>query len=77
MEIVGAVITLIVIGIIIGIIVIPTYFIENLKKNENTNKWLKKNFLWADVQSFIYLILLILGILLVGFVFTNLGVVLF
>ncbi len=77
MEIVGAVITLIVIGIIIGIIVIPTYFIENLKKNENTNKLLKKNFLWADVQSFIYLILLILGILLVGFVFTNLGVVLF
>ena len=77
MDIISILIGAIVIGILIGIIILPTYIIQNLKKNENTKKFLKKEFLWADVQSFLYGIMLLIGTMIVIFLFTSLGDIIF
>ena len=77
MDIISFVILIIIVGILVGIIIIPTIFVENLKKNENTKKILKKNFLWADVQTFLWFALLLLLMMVVIFLFTGLGNLLF
>ena len=72
MDIISILFGAIVFGILISIIILPTYIIQNLKKNENTKKFLKKEFLWADVQSFLYGIMLLIGTMIVIFLFTSL-----
>ena len=72
MDIISILFGAIVFGILISIIILPTYIIQNLKKNENTKKFLKKEFLWADVQSFLYGIILLIGTMIVIFLFTSL-----
>ena len=77
MDIISFVILIIIVGILVGIIIIPTIFVENLKKNENTKKILKKNFLWADGQTFLWGALLLSLMMVVIFIFTGLDNLLF